>query len=138
MKLNFKIFIFFLCFNFPLLAQNNKGKYNEIQVENFIKEVFNEKANELVFNSNSKRLELITNFLNRIEIIERTDLKNKDIPLLSTIPLNNKYNINIKRDVFIDKNTFNPLKYKFNMNSNEMLLYRIDNSDFIIRIYPNS
>ena len=91
---------------------------------------------KLVLNSNSRRLEIITEFLNRVEITERTDLSDKKIKLLSTVPINTKYNPNLKLDTYYNQDTFNPLKYDFSMSSNEVLIYRIDNTNYIIRIFP--
>lgn len=111
-------------------------KYTKAQIEIFVREVFKEKADELVLNSNSRRLEIITEFLNRVEITERTDLSDKKIKLLSTVPINTKYNPNLKLDTYYNQDTFNPLKYDFSMSSNEVLIYRIDNTNYIIRIFP--
>lgn len=115
---------------------NQENKFTKTQIENFVREVFKEKADELVLNSNSRRLEIITEFLNRVEITERTDLSDKKIKLLSTVPINTKYNPNLKLDTYYNQDTFNPLKYDFSMSSNEVLIYRIDNTNYIIRIFP--
>ena len=118
------------------VEKTQQQKYSKVQIEAFIREVFKENADEMVIKSNSRRLEIITDFLNRVEILERTDLSGKNIQLLSTVPINNKYNPNLKLDTYYDADTFNPLKYNFNMSSKEVLLYRLDNSNFIIKIFP--
>ncbi len=117
---------------------NQKPRYSNQQIEFFIREVFQDKADELVLKSNSGRLEMITNFLNRFEIVQRPDLKGKKIDLLSTIQLQSKYNQRLVRDTFVSPATFNPLKYNFEMFSKKVLLYRVDNTDFIIKILPTN
>lgn len=117
---------------------NQKPRYTNQQIEFFIREVFQDKADELVLKSNSGRLEMITNFLNRFEIVQRPDLKGKKIDLLSTIQLQSKYNQRLVRDTFVSPSTFNPLKYNFEMFSKKVLLYRVDNTDFIIKILPTN
>ncbi len=111
-------------------------KYSKTQIESFVREVFKDKADELVLNSKSRRLEIITNFLNRFEVAERPELADKKIQKLSEVQLSNKYNSNLKLDTYYNSSNFNPLKYNFNMSSNEVLLYRIGNSNYIIRILP--
>ena len=116
-----------------MLQQN---KYSKAQIESFVREVFKEKADELVLNSKSRILEIITGFLNRFEVMERPELEGKKLQLLSELSLSNKYNADLKFDTYYNPNNFNPLKYNFNMSSNEVLLYRIGNSNYIIRILP--
>lgn len=120
----------------PELGIFLENKYTKSQIEAFVREVFKDKADELVLNSNSRRLEIITDFLNRVEIYENANLGSKKIELLSSIPINRKYNPDLKLDTYYNQNTFNPLKYDFNMSSNKILIYRIDNTNYIIRIFP--
>ena len=68
--------------------------------------------------------------------MERPELEGKKLQLLSELSLSNKYNADLKFDTYYNPNNFNPLKYNFNMSSNEVLLYRIGNSNYIIRILP--
>lgn len=116
------------------LSQENK--YSKVQIESFVREVFMDKADELVLNSKSRRLEIITEFLNRFEVVERPELQGKKFQLLSEVPLSNKYNSDLKLDTYYNSKAFNPLKYNFNMSSKEVLLYRIGSSNYIIRIFP--
>lgn len=120
----------------PKLGIFRENKYTKSQIEAFVREVFKDKADELVLNSNSRRLEIITEFLNRVEIYENANLGSKKIELLSSIPIIRKYNPDLKLDTYYNQSTFNPLKYDFNMSSNEILIYRIDNTNYIIRIFP--
>lgn len=115
---------------------DQKTRYTNQQVEFFIKEVFQDKADELVLKSDSGRLEMITNFLNRFEIVERPEFNGKKFNLLSTVKLESKYNLRLTRDTYVNPSTFNPLKYNFEMYSKKVLLYRVDNTNFIIKILP--
>lgn len=62
-----------------------------------------------------------------------------ECPLLSTLPLKNKYNPNLQSDLNnFDTSKFNPLKYGFNYTSTSTTYYyRVDNSNYIIEIKPN-
>lgn len=62
-----------------------------------------------------------------------------ECPLLSTVPLKNKYNPNLQSDLNnFDTSKFNPLKYSFNYTSTSITYYyRVDNSNYIIEIKPN-
>ncbi len=122
--------------NPEIINFDQKTKYTNQQIEFFVREVFQDQADVLVFKSDSGRLEMINNFLNRFEVDQRADLRKKAIPLLSILKLNNKYNSSLIIDTYYNPKTFNPLKYHFNMSSKEIQLYRIDNTDFIIRILP--
>jgi len=117
---------------------DQKARYTNQQIEFFVREVFQDHADVLVLKSDSGRLEMIINFLNRFEIVQRPDLRGKKINLLSTIKLESKYNSKLMRDTFVNPSTFNPLKYNFEMSSKEVLLYRVDNTDFIIKISPKN
>ena len=117
---------------------DQKARYTNQQIEFFVREVFQDQADVLVLKSDSGRLEIITNFLNRFEIVERPDLKGKKINLLSTIQLQSKYNSKLTRDTFVTPSTFNPLKYNFEMHSKKVLLYRVDNTNFIIKTLPTN
>jgi hypothetical protein len=116
-----------------------ENKYSNPQIELFIREVFLEHANELVFeNNDSGRLALITDFLNhRFDIQYKPQFSGKKFDLLSTVELSNKYNPKLQRDYnLVSKNVFNPLKYNFPMHSRDRKTYRIDNTDYIITILP--
>jgi len=114
-------------------------KYSNAQIEAFIREVFQSNADQLVFQDKSSgRLEMITEFLNkRFDIQYRPEYTGKKFDLLSSVELSNKYNPNLKRDYSITKtDLFNPLKYNFPMHSKNQMMYRIDNTDYIIIILP--
>jgi hypothetical protein len=58
--------------------------------------------------------------------------------LLSTVPLKNKYNNALQYDNGSNFNasTFNPLKYLLNFYPNQIQIYRIDQTDYIVKIQP--
>lgn len=114
-------------------------RYSSQQIERFIREVFLEHADALVLeNNDSGRLALITGFLNhRFEIQYKPEFSGKKFDLLSSIGLSNKYNLNLKRDLTVtDKYLFNPLKYNLPMHARNKLIYRVDNTDYILTILP--
>ena len=97
--------------------------------------VFKDKADELVFNSNSTRYDLIKNFFQRIEIIALSKTSSEKMINLTNLKLNNKYNQNLQHSVVTNILNFNPLKYNFNMNPKVQKRVRL-NDDYIISINP--
>ncbi|NHM04329.1 hypothetical protein [Flavobacterium celericrescens] len=113
--------------------------YSDEQIKSFIIEVFGNQSDELVFNSSSRRYEMIKDFLNnRFKIEYRPEYNGKGFKLLSSLGLNNKYNNALVMDSVVEISTFNPLKYNFEMNSKEKNIYRVDNTDYIITILPTN
>jgi hypothetical protein len=99
-----------------------------------IQEVYGEKTQE-VFQNDPERLSLLTDLLdNRIKLIESPVVGEDKYTKLSAVPLLNKYNPNLTRDVVFDINTFNPLKYNLNFFTTEIQIYRIDNTDYLLVI----
>lgn len=130
------LFIVALFFCISLNAQNKTKGYSAEQIENFIKEVFGNSADELVFKSKSDRLKVITNFLKRVEIVHVPELKGKGFKSLDDVSLSNKYNPGLVRDTYVDIITFNPLKYDLPMFSSEKEIYRIGTLDYILIVNP--
>ena len=118
------------------IADVLQSRYTKSQIDSFIREIFADYADDLVFNSTSGRLKLITEFLNRVEVASKPEFAGKKFTLLSELQLQNKYNKDLKRDQHIDPGKFNPLKYNFPMVSKSKMFYRIDNTDLLIIIYP--
>lgn len=133
--LNILAFLAIFCFS-AFGDSNINQHYTKAQVEIFIREVFLDQSDTLVFESPSNRLALITGFLDRFEIGSKPEFSSKKFKLLSTVALNNKYNPALIRDVAVNPQTFNPLKYKFPMSSDKVEMYRVDGTDFIIIIQP--
>lgn len=101
-----------------------------------IQEVYGDKTQELVIND-PERLSFLTDLLeNRIKVIELPANGKKSYTKLSAIPLVNKYNVAIKRDLVFDPNNFNPLKYDLIFSSKKTEIYQIDNTNYFIVIQP--
>ena len=117
--------------------ESQRNTYSDQFIKDCIVEVFQDQADVLVFNSNSRRLAVITEFFkNNISVEYRPEYHGKGFDLISSLGLNNKYNSSLQVDTHYDSSVFNPLKYKFSMNPRSKEMYRIDNTDYIISIYP--
>ena len=117
-------------------TQSQTLSYSKTQIERFVREVFANHADELVLQSPTSRLQLIQDFLSRVQITNQPGYTGKKFTLLSTIALQNKYNPNLSRDAFYDPVTFNPLKYNFPMASRSKEIFRFDHTDYLITIEP--
>lgn len=126
------LFVGVSCFGQPIEV----AKYSKEQVNNFIQEVFADQSEVLVFKSTSGREALIISFFERFHIINKPNNKGKQYPLLSSIPLLNKYNANLSRDAVVNPTTFNPLKYALPMASKKKEIFRVDGTDYLIIIEP--
>lgn len=122
--------------NASMTLQQQQPRYSNEQIKAFIREVYQDQADAMFFNPKSKRLEMVTDFLNRIEYVKGSKYIQKDIPLLSSIKLIDKYNSNLMRDGVFNPETFNPLKYNFTMGSKSKILVRVDASEYVIVIQP--
>lgn len=81
-------------------------------------------------------MHLITRFFKKQYSVAYTpQYKNKKFKSTSGLKLNNKYNKNLETDVNYNPNTFNPLKYRFPLNSNSDELYRVGNTEYVITIH---
>lgn len=138
-----KLFVVILLFfALTISAQSNSDKnqsrkYSDEQIELFIREVFQDKADELVFKSSGGRLEMITDFLqNRTNIVYAPEYRDKKIKSVLDFPLSNKYNPKLEKDLKISVPTFNPLKYDFPMFPKDKMLYRLGDTDYLLMIFP--
>lgn len=99
-----------------------------------MQEVYGSYWNELV-KVDSDRQKVLTDLLeNRVQISEVPYSEGEKYEKLSSVPLFNKYNSELKRDVTFDVNTFNILKYDMNFFSKRELIYRVDGTNYIIYI----
>lgn len=111
---------------------------NAQQINSKIQEVYGEKTQEILQND-PERIKVLTDLLNnRIKIVEVPVIGDDKYPKLSEAPLLNKYNSNLTRDIVFDPNNFNPLKYGLNFFSTRTEVYRIDNTNYIISILPQT
>lgn len=100
-----------------------------------INEVYQSKADEIVFSQEDFLKDIKHLLRNRILLYEDTDAKTqKKCKLLSEVPLLNIYNENLKRDTKFDLSSFNPLKYQLDFFANGTYVYRIDNTNYFIQI----
>ena len=119
----------------PLAIYNdNVDKPLSIEERKMLEDVYADKLEDYVL-SRPNRLKSVKNILrNRVEIIDMPFEKLAGFKNLSEIPLFNSYNSNLKRDVVVNKNNFNLLKYQFDFYSRRASFIRIDNTNKVIRI----
>ncbi|WP_353779759.1 hypothetical protein [Winogradskyella sp. 3972H.M.0a.05] len=99
-----------------------------------ITEVYGSEAEKYVLNI-PQRLKDIKHILrNRVHIVEYPGKDLSSFKKLSQVPLFNEYNKSLKRDLVVDKNNFNPLKYQFQFFSKESYKIRVDNTQYLIII----
>ncbi|MES2516206.1 MAG: GTP cyclohydrolase [Bacteroidota bacterium] len=108
------------------------------QVNSKIQEVYGNKTQELVINDPDRSAFLTDLIENRIKIIELALSPNEKYAKLSDVALLNKYNTSLTRDIAFDANTFNALKYDFIVSSKTPVVYRVDNTDYLIVIQPQT
>lgn len=120
-----------LPFLFILISIN---QLNAQQIDNRIREVFANKTDEY-FAANPNVLNAYNDLLqNRINLIISPIIGDDKYPKLSEVPLLNKYNPDLKRDLVFDPLTFNVLKYSLNFFTNTTSVYRVDNTDYLVII----
>jgi len=104
-----------------------------------ITEVYAAKAQELA-DQNPDWLRSMNDFIqNRVEIKQiPLDAANEKYKKLSELNLINKYNPDLQRDVVFDPANFNPLKYDFVFSAKSTVVYRVDNTNYVIVITPQS
>lgn len=95
-------------------------------------EVYGESLKENILDS-PQRLKSIKNILrNRVEVLSISNYS-KDYKLLSQVPLFDKYNASLKREIF-NSSKFNPLKYSFDFYTKQTQVFRVDNTDYYVVI----
>ncbi len=125
----FRTFPFFLLLT---AALNSEIAFAQATVTDKIEEVYGPTNGEF-FKNNPDLIQFFNNLLeNRIHYSHSPIEPNEKYEKLTNIPLNNKYNPNIQRDVVFDPNTFNPLKYQLNFYSRFTQIYRIDNENLLM------
>jgi len=130
--------LFYSFLTFVFVALTNIGSINAQQVHAKIQEVYGDKAQELVMND-AEKLAFFTDIVEkRTEIIEMAVNEKEAYPKLSSVPLLNKYNPDLSRDLVFDPLNFNPLKYSFSLSSTKAEYYRVDNTNYLIVIQPQT
>lgn len=125
---------FRIVFVFFIVASSIYGQ----QINPKIQEVYGDKTQEIVGNDPARLVFLNELLDNRVKIIESELTANDKYTKLSTVDLLNKYNTNLSRDTQFDPLTFNPLKYNFVISSSAAVIYRVDNTNYLIVIHPQT
>ncbi len=121
-----------------VVAYNDNVKQSlTTQEMDFLVEAYDDKLEEYIL-SRPQRLKDVKDILrNRVKIeLASNNEKSPYMPLLSTVPLFTNYNSKLERDVYFDKNDFNPLKYQFHFHGFGTAMYRIDNTNYVVIIKP--
>jgi len=108
------------------------GQQTTISVDSRIREVYGDQLQTLVLNDKDRFKALNDILFLRTSFVEEKYNPSEKYLKLSEVKLFNKYNPNLVRDVVFDKNTFNVLKYSFNLYSKNIQKYRVDNTDYLI------
>lgn len=99
-----------------------------------IQEVYGSYWNEVI-KVDKDRQKVLTDLLeNRVEIIDQPFVEGEKYDKLLSVPLFNKYNSQLEKDVQFDLDTFNILKYDLNFFSSREQVYRIDGTNYIVYI----
>jgi len=126
----------------PLSYGQNSEKqtYSDQFIKDCIIEVFQDQADDLVFDSNSIRYSFMSNFMKDQVVIEyHPEYNGKGFESTNDLGVFKKYNPSLDIDVSYDVHTFNPLKYIHSINTNTLkkLIYRIGTTDYIMIIHPS-
>jgi parvulin-like peptidyl-prolyl isomerase len=123
------LFFLFVCVSCAAFSQQH-------DVDLKIREVFNNDAESLVFSDND-RLAFYSQLINqRVEFAQAPQTTDEKYPRLSQCALLNKYNSYLQRDEQFDPATFNILKYDLSFTSQHTVVYRVDNTDWLLIIHP--
>ena len=123
----------FVSESFISKTQVNQQVISNSKIDQYIEQVYGVYADELVFNTSKYGL-IKTLLRNRIEYKQQSDLSGKEFKKLSEVPLKNKYNPDLRRDATFNPNNFNPLKYQMDFFNTNGVVYRVDNTNYLIII----
>lgn len=133
MKNHFYYFLTFMLFAFV-----NISRVSAQQVNAKIQEVLGNKTQEILTND-PDRLTFYNDIIEKRTQVIQVPVHEKEVyPKLSAIPLLDKYNPGLSRDIVFDPLNFNPLKYSFSFSSTKTEVYRVDNTDYLIVIKPQT
>jgi hypothetical protein len=121
-----KLLIYCLLAGFVPMSSNAQLQSNDPRIV----EVFGTYATQL----RSEDLAWIQNELDRCEIRQLSFTSGEAYPKLSSVPLLDKYVPDIKMETVFDPHYLNPLKFQFDFTSRKDIVYRIDNTDYVIII----
>ena len=128
--------VLILCvFTCSYSQQQPKNQFSVAEVETFEIEVVQHKNMHLFFDTKSKRMQLVTRFLNKQYIVGYSPkYSGEKFNLDSNLELNNEHNKSLSSDVYYSSKTFNPLKYMFPMYFISNKEYRSENISHVITI----
>lgn len=130
--------LLFLCLSaFSAFAQNDNRQSDNSAIDPRITEVFGNQIG-LILSEPQRLKDLNALLFERYEILNAPIEKDEKFVKLSEVPLFNIYNSDLKRDVVFNKETFNILKYDMRFFAKTDIVYRIDNTDFLIVIHPQN
>ena len=130
--------IFYTLFTALFIVFTNINSTIAQQVNSKIQEVYGDKTQQIMKNEPERIIALNDLLDNRIKIVVSPVVGEDKYTKLSSVELLNKYNLNLKRDEGFDPNNFNALKYNMNFFNSQAVVYRVDNTDYIIVIKPQS
>ncbi|MEM6684411.1 MAG: hypothetical protein AAF617_01345 [Bacteroidota bacterium] len=107
-------------------SQNEEFRFKAHQIDKLIKEVYQDKAETMIFSDKIRYNSFKDLLLNRIFVKKVRFKKGEKLIDLTKAPLLIIYNKNLVRNYSFTQNTFNPLKYDIALFSNDLKLYRID------------
>ncbi|TXE21580.1 hypothetical protein ES731_01380 [Psychroflexus gondwanensis] len=131
-----KLAIIFYFFSLTLFSQ--EIKLNVSNFENYIKEVYKDKADQLIF-SNPKQLKNKKEILDRIVIINNVENMEEDYLDFETLYIVTTYNkdlsLSFPKRIYPDR--FNPFLYKMNIYNDQPVYYYYHKTKQLIKIYPS-
>ncbi len=122
----------------PSFAQEQPTPITAADVDPRIVEVFGNDLQTLVLNDPHRLRALNQILFERHEIIVEPYTSGEKYTKLSTIPLFKYSNPNLERDTVFDRDTFNILKYDLQFYAPSVKIYRVDNTDFLIVVHPQT
>lgn len=132
MKVISFVFLFITCFGFF----EAKGQVEQVEhIDPRIREVFRDDM-RLLEKSPSRLISWTKLLEERISIEDWGVIEEGKLPKLSTVPLLNKYNNDLKRDEIFDLKNFNVLKYRLGFFTGKKSVYHIDGTNYVIIVQP--
>ena len=99
---------------------------------NMIEEAFGMDLKNKILSNHSRLMDIKDILRNRVELFDAKEKNISSIMTLSKVPL---YDFRLFPKSF-DPHNFNPLLYNFNFYSKETLVYRVENTSYLIFIQP--
>lgn len=104
------------------------------KADDYIKEFFGPNYQRLLQNEPQRILSYKQLLTKRIEFIKEKEQDDEKFVKISTLDLFNNFNSDLKRDLKFSIETFNPLKYAMPFFNLRTSVYRLDGTDWLIKI----